>query len=267
MHSSNRHRYLVALTPLAFAVAAMSAQAASRVDLHSLDVAQANHQYALASATVGAPGSVSMKHAELLGLDANSSLQTLAASHDSNGSVHYRYQQTFRGIPIFGEHVIVSQDKAGKVTNLFGRSVQGLAGELPATPAKIAKAQALSTAKTSALGHIGTKMITQREDARQMIYIDDANRAHMTYVVSFFADSVGGGHPTRPFVIVDANSGIVLKKWEGLETSAIGTGPGGNAKTGQYEWGSGGLYGYLDVAQSGSTCTMNNTNVKSVNLN
>jgi Zn-dependent metalloprotease len=263
MHSSNRHRYLVALTPLAFALVAMSGQAATRVELHSLDVAQANHQYALASASVGAPASVSMKHAELLGLDANSSLQTLAASHDSNGSVHYRYQQTFRGIPIFGEHVIVSQDKTGKVTNMFGRSVQGLAGDLSSAAPKVGKLQALSVAKASTLGN----RIISREDTRQMIYIDGANHAHMTYVVSYFADSIKGGNPTRPFVIVDANTGKILKKWEGLETSAIGTGPGGNAKTGQYEWGSGGLYGYLDVAQSGSTCTMNNTNVKSVNLN
>ena len=263
MHSSNRHRYLVALTPLAFALTAMSAQAATRVELHSLDVAQVNHQYSMASASVGAPASLSLKHAELLGLDANSSLQTLAVSHDSNGAVHYRYQQTFRGIPIFGEHVIVSQDKTGKVTSLFGRSVQGLAGELSGAAPKVAKLQALSIAKASALGN---RIIT-REDARQMIYIDGANHAHMTYVVSFFADSIKGGNPTRPFVIVGANTGAILKKWEGLETSAIGTGPGGNAKTGQYEWGSGGLYGYLDVAQSGSTCTMNNTNVKSVNLN
>ncbi|MEP6633843.1 MAG: M4 family metallopeptidase, partial [Luteimonas sp.] len=69
------------------------------------------------------------------------------------------------------------------------------------------------------------------------------------------------------FVIVDAQTGRVLKQWEGLTHAAIGTGPGGNAKTGQYEWGSGGRYGFLDVTQSGTTCTMNNATVKSVNLN
>ena len=61
-------------------------------------------------------------------------------------------------------------------------------------------------------------------------------------------------------------SGKVLKKWEGLTHALVGTGPGGNAKTGQYNWGSGGKYGFLDVTQSGTTCTMNNTNVKTVNL-
>ncbi len=267
MHSSSRNRHLVALTPLAFALAAVSAQAATRTDLHKLDVAQVNHQYLVASATLGHAVQPRQRHAEMLGLDGNSALQVLSTSQDSNGTRHYRYQQTFRGIPVFGEHVIVSEDKSGAVRNMFGRSVTGLAGELPATRAKVARAQALSIAKAAALGsRVATSRI-ERQDARQMIYIDDANRAHMSYVVSFFADSVKGGSPTRPIVIVDANSGKILKKWEGLTTALVGTGPGGNAKTGQYEWGSGGKYGYLDVTQSSSTCTMNNTNVKSVNLN
>jgi pseudolysin/vibriolysin len=267
MHSSSRNRRLVALTPLAFALAAVSAHAATRVDLHALNVAQVNHQYLVASSHLGIATRPSQKHAEMLGLDGNSSLHALATSTDSNGTRHYRYQQTFRGVPIFGEHVIVSEDKAGNLRNLFGRSVAGLAGELPNTAPKVSRAKALSLGKAAALGSRVAAMRVERQDARQMIYIDDASRAHMSYVVSFFADSIKGGSPTRPFVIVDANTGKILKKWEGLTTAQIGTGPGGNTKTGQYEWGSGGRYGFLDVTQSGSTCSMNNTNVKSVNLN
>nr|P81730.1 RecName: Full=Achromolysin [Achromobacter lyticus] len=45
----------------------------------------------------------------------------------------------------------------------------------------------------------------------------------------------------------------------------VGTGPGGNQKIGQYEYGSGGRP-FLDVAQSGSTYTFNTTNL-TVNLN
>jgi len=263
MHSSNRNRHLVALTPLALAFAALSAQAATRVDLHALNVAQVNHQYAAASSHLGVAAQASQKHAEMLGLDANSSLHVLATSTDSDGTRHYRYQQMFRGVPVFGEHVIVSEDKGGNVRSLFGRAVNGLAGELPATAAKLATAQALSIAKAATLGN----RIVRNESAPQMIYVDDAGHAHVSYVVSFFADSAVGGHPTRPFVIVDANNGKILKKWEGLTTSLVGTGPGGNTKTGQYEWGSGGIYPYMDVTQSGTTCTMNNANVKGVNLN
>ena len=56
--------------------------------------------------------------------------------------------------------------------------------------------------------------------------------------------------PTRPIIIVDAASGRVIKQWENLQHALVGTGPGGNSKTGQYEYGTN--YGYLDVTQSGS---------------
>nr|WP_255595725.1 M4 family metallopeptidase [Lysobacter sp. BMK333-48F3] len=189
----------------------------------------------------------------------------LKSSQDGNGARNYRYQQTFRGVPVFGEHVVVSEDAQGNVRTLFGRSVEGLAAELPATAPKLSSAQALSVAKSAVLGKRASALQTRNESSRQMIYIDDNGRAHMAYVVNYFADAAKGGEPTRPFVVVDANSGKVLKQWEGLNHALIGTGPGGNQKTGQYEYGTN--YGYNDVAQSGSTCTMNNTNVKTVNLN
>src|SRR3546814_132142 len=80
-----------------------------------------------------------------------------------------------------------------------------------------------------------------------------------------FADSANGGSPTRPVVIIDARSGRILRQYDNLQNAEIGTGPGGNQKTGQYEYGTD--YGYLDVAQGGSTCTMDNSVVKTVNLN
>ncbi|WP_254842829.1 M4 family metallopeptidase, partial [Xanthomonas graminis] len=95
-------------------------------------------------------------------------------------------------------------------------------------------------------------------------YLDDDDRAHMAYVVSFFADAPQGGAPTRPFVIVDARNGAVLRQWEGL-TTRDATGPGGNVKTGQYEYGSSGsIHGFLEVDDN---CRMQNSVVKSVDLN
>ena len=266
MNATTRSLSLLALSPLAFALAMASAQAAERIDLHQLNVGQVNRQYQAVAAKLGLPAQANARHAELLGLDADSGLQVLTTATDRDGTKHYRYQQTFRGVPLFGEQVIVSEGKDGNVRNLFGRKVDGLARELPSVATKVTAAQALSIAKSASLGTRVAAMRVENERAPQMIYIDDNGRAHNTRVVSFFADGAQG-NPTRPFVIIDAQSGKVLKQWEGLTTALVGTGPGGNGKTGQYEWGSGGLYGYLDVAQSGTTCTMNNTNVKSVNLN
>jgi len=262
--SNNRKLTLAALSPLAFALAASPALAASRIDLHTVDAGRMNTQYKAAAARAGVAAKAADRHAEMLGLDAESSLRLVRTTR-GNGVVNHRYQQTFRGIPVFGEQVIVSEDGNGNVRTLFGRKVDGLARELPATAVRLDKGQALAIGKKTGLGNRLAAMRTENESSEQMIWIDDNDRAHRVFVVSYYADSSTGGAPTRPVLIIDAHSGKVLKQWENLQHALVGTGPGGNQKAGQYEYGTD--FGYNDVAQSGSTCTMNNTNVKTVNLN
>ena len=267
------HHMLSGARPRALAVAvtlaciAPAAMAAGRQDMHQANLAQLQAHYSSLVAAKGVPSMAHSRHEQLIGADADTRLVLLSRNTD-HGVRNTRYQQTFRGIPVFGESIVVSEDAtSGKLRTLFGRQVTGLSAEIADAPSKLFKGQALAIAKQAALGSRLGAMATRNEKSDLMIYVDDAGHAHKAYVVNFFADSATAGKPTRPFVIVDANSGKVLKQWEGLTTALVGTGPGGNTKTGQYEWGSGGRYGYLDVAQSGSTCTMNNTNVKSVNLN
>jgi len=254
--------------PLAVAtvlfLSASAAEAAQRSPLHGTDLAALNHQYKLATQSAGAPADAATRHAELLGLDAESALSVINHRVDADGTHYYRYQQTFRGIPIFGEQVVVSEGR-GLVRNLFGRKVSGLAAEIALHAPDMGSNRALLLGTQAALGARLPQMQVQRDSARRTIYIGDDGRAHLAYLVTLFADKAGGGAPTRPFVILDAASGKVLKQWEGLTTNLIGTGPGGNQKTGQYEYGTD--FGFNDVAVSGTTCTMNNTNVKTVNLN
>jgi Thermolysin metallopeptidase, catalytic domain/Bacterial TSP3 repeat len=72
------------------------------------------------------------------------------------------------------------------------------------------------------------------------------------------------GEPTRPYSFVDAHSGELIIRWEGL-TNGWARGPGGNEKTGRYVYGED--FPTLDVEQIGSTCSMINENVKTVNMN
>ena len=264
---SKRPLATIVASALALAMAAGSAHAASRVDLHGYDVARLNSAYQAATRAAGQNPNTTERHAEFLGLDADSSLSQIGYLKDANGTQHFRYQQSFRGVPVWGEHVVVSELADGSIRSLFGRAVSGLAAEIPSTDASISSDAALNIARAAAIGSSDSVLLPQNEESRLMIYVDDNDHARLSYVASFFADTAKGGAPTRPFVIVDARTGVVLKRWEGLTTANIGTGPGGNSKTGQYQWGSGGRYGFLDVSQSGSTCTMNNTDVKSVNLN
>ena len=260
----SRKLNLIALTPLAFALVCTPALAASRIDLHQQDAKRLEAQYRAATARSGVAAKANDRHAEMLALEPESSLQLIRTT--GSGSVkNHRYQQTFRGLPVFGEQVIVSEDSQGKVRALFGRKIEGLAREIAGGAVKLDKGRALALGKQHALGSRLAAMRTENERSELMIYVDDNGRAHRAFVVSFYADTSVGGAPTRPVLIIDANNGKVLKQWENLQHATIGTGPGGNQKTGQYEYGTD--FGYNDVAQSGSTCTMNNANVKTVNLN
>ena len=256
------YRHLNVLsTAVACALFASGASAAGRADLHQSDIAAAKQANAAISADTQ-----HTRHEKALGLDSESRL-VMMSRKTSAGVRNTRYQQTFRGLPIFGEQVIVSEDTNGNVRTLFGQKVTGLASEISTTRPRVSSANALSIGKYAGLGMRAGFMRTQREKSELSIYVDEKGAARKAYVVSYFADTARGGSPTRPTVIVDADTGRVLKQWDNIQTALVGTGPGGNTKTGQYEWGSGGIYGFMDVTQSGTSCTMNNTNVKAVNLN
>ena len=256
-----RMRHLAVATSLI--LAGTTAQAADRSDLHREDVSRVNRNYQLASQGVGSATQAQERHAEMLGLDAESRLSVLTHRQDAKGTHYYRYQQTFRGVPILGEQVVVSE-RNGLIRNLFGRKVSGLAAELPRNPRLIGTARALAAGKAAALGSRAGSLAVERQKVRQVIFIGDDKRARMAYEVELFADKAGGGAPTRPFVVLDAGTGAVLRKWEGLAHSLVGTGPGGNAKTGEYEYGTD--FGFNDVVVDGANCTMSNANVKTVNL-
>ena len=257
-------RINVLATAIALSLVATGAQAAGKVDLQKRDIAQLKQQYQSTVAVRGVASMAHARHAQFMRADASSTL-LMRAQRADHGVRNYRYDQTWRGIPIFGEGVVVSEDGAGNVRSMFGNLVSGLDQDLTSGTPKLGKTAALVAGKRAGLGNRISGMLTRDEKTDLVVYIDDSGRGRLAYAVSFFADGVSGGSPTRPIVLVDANDGRVLKQWDNLQHALVGTGPGGNAKTGQYEYGTD--YGYLDVTQSGSTCTMNNTNVKTVNLN
>lgn len=262
----NRSRNISLLAAaISLSLAAAGVQAANKSDLHTRDLAQLQRQYQSAVATRGVDKMMHRRHTQFMAADASTTLLMRSKRGSNNGVSNYRYDQAWRGIPIFGENVVVSEDRAGNVRAMFGNLVSGLDGDIASTTPKLNKAAALAAGKRAGLGNRIAGMQTRNEKSDLVIFVDDAGHGHLAYHVDFFADSATGGAPTRPSLIIDANTGAVLKKWDNLQHAQIGTGPGGNAKTGQYEYGTN--YGYLDVTQSGSTCTMNNTNVKTVNLN
>ncbi|MHA6492405.1 M4 family metallopeptidase [Pseudomonas borbori] len=189
-------------------------------------------------------------------------LKVLRQKNMANGKRVVRYQQYVDGVRVRGEAITevlggATLSGAGKaVASRSGHYVSNVAADLVAgTRPALTPEQALAQAKS-------LKGVSQRalnEQTELVIELDDANQARLAYVVSYFLD---GAQPSRPFFLIDANDGSVLKQWDGLAHRRDATGHGGNQKTGRYVFGSD--YGPLRVTND---CHMNSGDVLTVDLN
>jgi len=226
----------------------------------------------MATASVATAATTQTLHAQNLGAVPASSLaahlnlgQDMSLAPRSSVAIaggHHvvRQQQMFRGVPVYGRSIAVVQDAQGNALRATGELMQGAQPDLASVAPKLTSARALAALQAHAhTTLVGASLSNQKADL--FVYPMDNGSARLVYRVSYV---VGGANPSRPTAIVDANTGAVIKSWNGL-TDASATGPGGNQKTGQYTYGTD--YAALDVTQSGSTCTLVNTNVKTYNLN
>jgi Zn-dependent metalloprotease len=225
--------------------------AGERVDLYNADLRFSASKKGL-----------DMDVAAAIGLGDESELAVVRVYNDAAGEV-VRYQQMWRGVPVWGEQVIVARGQQG--VRFHGTAVIDIERNFSNNAPAFDASDALAMMKTQRFSKKG--LATQRfenEKSRLVVYVDQDGYSTFAYEVSYFADSAEG-NPTRPYFIVDAESGDILRQWEGLTHAEVGTGPGGNQKIGQHYYGTN--QPFLDVAVSGSTYTMNNTNVKTVDLN
>jgi len=209
---------------------------------------------------------------EAMRLSRGEALEVARSRVDNRGITHTHYRQTYQGVPVWGESAVIGRDRSGRAIYARGRLIRDLSQEIADTTPGLDAAHALDAMRNKVQERRNSAAALQfsAESAELVIYMD-GGRPKLSYVVSFFADTPEGGHPTRPTYLVDAHSGQILFEYEGLTHAEAGTGPGGNIKTGQYTYGlnSTDQFGPLDVAENSvtNTCTMNNTNVKTVDLN
>lgn len=180
-----------------------------------------------------------------------------------NGKTKVRYQQYYRGIPVFNTSLVATSTTEG-VSDVYGQMAQNLTEDLTTLSPSIELKQAIDLAKqdyTSKQGVVGIN--PENEKAVLMVELDANDKARLVYMVDFFDASES---PARPYFIIDATTGEVLRHWDGLaHAEEKGTGPGGNSKTSRYEYGQD-FPGFI-ISKTGDTCTMSNAAVRTVNLN
>lgn len=180
----------------------------------------------------------------------------------ARGTEHWRYQQQWLDLPIWGEFIDLHR-RGSKGTFVRGRA----AIDMPASR------QASSLTETDVLNNLQKDVQTRyakpaarwafRDSHAERVWYIDKGKAVEAFAV-YFRGEIQGEEPLRFNALIDASNGTVIRKWNGL-THADAIGPGGNEKTGQYHFGTD--LPTLDVTQNGTDCQMRNINVNTVNLN
>ncbi|MCO7223878.1 M4 family metallopeptidase [Pleionea sp. CnH1-48] len=189
------------------------------------------------------------------------SLQAIRTTTDSQGREFKRYRQLFQGVPIWGEQIIIARTNTQEIHRLSGHVISDLADSLTQLNATFSKKRAVNLARSQHILSHDEHAAYSNEQSELVIYIDDGGAAQLAWSVNFFAESPNGGEPTRPFFLINARNGQIIKQWEGLAHQDA-TGPGGNQKTGQYEYGTD-----FPAMEVDSNCRMNTTNVQTQDMN
>jgi vibriolysin len=179
-----------------------------------------------------------------------------------NPRSHYRYIQKFKGVEVFGASLAAQPNKDNTYSNVSGFYIANIATDLDSVEPTFLVEEALAKALAQA-----PKNLTQADiyniESKLFVWLDNKDVAHLAWLISYVDTSV---NPTRPHFFIDAHSGDILQQWEGM-TFTDGTGPGGNARTGRYQYGPNGLYPAFEVTGSGSNCQLDSPNVVTWDMN
>lgn len=237
---------------IAFIVLAVSANFASakEVILHNAPLSSISHYSLLSTAhkMLSSPTPPPQTN----------SLQQLNKTQEDT-EVITRYQQLFKGIPVVGAQIMISQDAKIAGSEVNGKLIEDL--QINIIP-KLGPQDAMALAKKTYTNHNPLSAVHQ-ESALLQIRLNDKGEPQLVFLVSFKGVQEQD-KPVWPFFVIDAESGDVITQWNNIKTYAD-TGAGGNEKVKEYWYGKDGLPA-LDVTQQGNQCIMDNAKVKLVNL-
>lgn len=178
-------------------------------------------------------------------LKKESSLKQISSTTDFNKINHIRFKQIYLGYSVWGGDAIAHIPYNGDVKKLSsnkstmdGVIYHNLTADLKDTPSYVfgepQAEKAFNQAASIYEKKSGAMQITQRIKPELMVYIDNDNKAHWAYQISFTVDTLTS-IPVKPVYIIDAISFQVYETWNNLHTldDASGGGFGGNIKSGK----------------------------------
>ncbi|MGM0903462.1 MAG: M4 family metallopeptidase [Bacillota bacterium] len=141
--------------------------------------------------------------------NADKNLKVKNVAKDELGMTHVRFNQAKNGVPVDGAEVIVHFNKNNEVVGVNGRVNQTLIDDAVDTTASLSVAEALEIAKSTVNA---PDEFTYDPTAELVVYpFEGKNHTAFKANVNFMGDAPGNW-----FVYVDANTGDVIDKYNGI---------------------------------------------------
>lgn len=144
-------------------------------------------------------------------------------SSDTLNTKMFKYQQTYKGIPVFGNEMIVHGDKNGEASSINGYFDPEVRDQGINTKAKLSSNEALKKAKADT----SLSDVKQFDIEKSSLYIYQApdKQYHLAYLVTL--STLENNNPAYWDVFVDAHDGSILNKIDKMEfAAAVGSGNG-----------------------------------------
>ena len=152
----------------------------------------------------------------------------LSALSDDLGMTHYRYQQTYAGIPIEGTVYILHANKNDRIEQMNGSLVEVSARHLPATTPQLHAEQALQYAlhytnaqvyrEHQALGLVYVPVLTDSDPLGNANNPSQADKRNSTLRLCYKCDIYAKTPLSRQYVFVDAQNGDIIMAYDRLCT-------------------------------------------------
>lgn len=203
-------------------------------------------------------------------------LQLLSTTQDQ-GTIHKRYQQTFNGIPVWGQQVVTHNKSnqsllaaaTNKKTVLSGSLLENIAADKPAIqPASdFSAAAALQFVQQRYQDFHSNQKLVFSQEKSQLVYAQDKqHKIRLAYAIQFKVTSAQQ-KPKRLFYLIDAQTkaqiaaqNILMHDRQIVEAK----GEGGNAKTGEI------IYGddlpRFELSYDDGICDLETPDVKTIDL-
>lgn len=171
------------------------------------------------------------------------SLQPVKTIQDNKHTTHVRIKETYAGYPVWGGDAVLHIPQSPKqmafanlvasakpTTKMNGTIYQNLSEDLKNTPAYVFNTDQADKALQHAIKlyqeKTGVKQAAAKNKKQLMVFVDDKNKAHWAFLVSFMAQSAE--HKTEaPTYILDALSFDTYKQWNNLQSEDLETVAGG----------------------------------------